>query len=177
MGVQTAPAKRIILASWWRRLLAWFIDSIVIGALMNFVFLLVGWWVWGIWAGEIIPQLPWYQYWFPWRLVQFFAVRGAGTTLAFLFYWSICDAMWGQSLGRKALGIMLTDLSGRKIDLGKALIESLGKALLLPIDALIGLIAFGDKRQRLFNRLSDTIVICVEPCLPPQRPETEYGKE
>lgn len=80
-------------------------------------------------------------------------------------------------MGRKALGIMITDLSGNKIDLGKALIESLGKALLLPLDVLIGLVAFGDKRQRLFNRLSDTIVICVEPPSPTPTPGIEYARE
>jgi hypothetical protein len=38
-------------------------------------------------------------------------------------------------------------------------IQSFGKAFLLPIDVFFGWIFTNDKRQRLFNRASDTIVI------------------
>lgn len=177
MATQTTPVKRIILASWWGRFLAWLIDAVVVGAVVSFVFGLIGLWVWGIWEWEMGQQMPWSQFMFPWRWFTFLGIRSMGSTLAFLLYWTICDSEWGQSLGKKALGIMITDLSGNKIDLGKALIESLGKALLLPLDILIGLVAFGDKRQRLFNRLSDTIVICVEPSPPAPPPGIEYLKK
>jgi hypothetical protein len=40
-----------------------------------------------------------------------------------------------------------------------AAIQSFGKAFLLPIDVFFGWIFTNDKRQRLFNRASDTIVI------------------
>lgn len=177
MATQTTPVKRIKLASWWRRFLAWLIDAIVVGAVVSFVFTLMEWWVWGIWTWEMGQQMPWSQFVFPWRWFMALGMRSIGSTLAFLLYWAICDSEWGQSLGRKALGIMITDLSGNKIGLGKALVESLGKALLLPLDVLIGLVAFGDKRQRLFNRLSDTIVICVELPPPTPTPGIEYVKE
>jgi hypothetical protein len=45
------------------------------------------------------------------------------------------------------------------VDIKDALIESFGKAFLLPIDVIIGWIFTNDKRQRLFNRISNTIVI------------------
>ena len=38
-------------------------------------------------------------------------------------------------------------------------IQSFGKAFLLPIDVFFGWIFTNDKRQRLFDRASDTIVI------------------
>jgi hypothetical protein len=37
--------------------------------------------------------------------------------------------------------------------------QSFGKAFLLPIDVFFGWIFTNEKRQRLFNRASDTIVI------------------
>ena len=44
-----------------------------------------------------------------------------------------------------------------------AAIESFGKAFLLPINVLLGWIFTNNKRQRIFNRLSDTIVIKLKP--------------
>jgi hypothetical protein len=38
-------------------------------------------------------------------------------------------------------------------------VEAFGKAFLLPFDCLIGMLYLQVGRQRLFNRLSDTVVI------------------
>jgi hypothetical protein len=51
------------------------------------------------------------------------------------------------------------DLSGNRIDIKGAAIESFGKAFLLPIDVILGWIFTNNKRQRIFGRISDTIVI------------------
>ena len=51
------------------------------------------------------------------------------------------------------------DLSGNKINVKNAAIESLGKAFLLPIDVILGWIFTNNKRQRIFGRISNTIVI------------------
>ena len=51
------------------------------------------------------------------------------------------------------------DLPGNKIDIKGAAIESFGKAFLLPIDVILGWIFTNNKRQRIFGRISDTIVI------------------
>jgi hypothetical protein len=40
-----------------------------------------------------------------------------------------------------------------------AVLESFGKAFLLPIDVILGWIFTNDKRQRIFNRASNTVVI------------------
>jgi hypothetical protein len=51
------------------------------------------------------------------------------------------------------------DLSGNRIDIKSAAIESFGKAFLLPIDVILGWVFTNNKRQRVFSRISDTIVI------------------
>jgi hypothetical protein len=58
-----------------------------------------------------------------------------------------------------ALNIKITKLDGRSVDWLSAAIESVGKAFLLPIDCIIGWILYGEKRQRLFNYISETIVV------------------
>jgi hypothetical protein len=57
------------------------------------------------------------------------------------------------------LKIKTVDLSGNRIDIKGAAIESFGKAFLLPIDVILGWIFTNNKRQRIFGRISDTIVI------------------
>ncbi len=43
-----------------------------------------------------------------------------------------------------------------------AVIESFGKAFLLPLDVILGWIFTNNKRQRIFNRASNTIVIKIK---------------
>jgi hypothetical protein len=41
-------------------------------------------------------------------------------------------------------------------------LQSFGKAFLLPLDVILGWIFTNDKRQRIFNRASNTIVIKIK---------------
>lgn len=52
-----------------------------------------------------------------------------------------------------------TDLAGNAIDIKQAALQSFGKAFLLPIEVIVGWIFTNEKRQRVFERASDTIVI------------------
>ena len=55
------------------------------------------------------------------------------------------------------------DLSGNKVDIKYAAIESLGKSFLLPIDVILGWIFTNNRTQRIFNRISNTIVVKLKP--------------
>jgi hypothetical protein len=57
------------------------------------------------------------------------------------------------------MDLKVTGLSGEPIGYGSSAVQSFGKAFLLVPDCLIGWIVMGKSRQRLFNRLSGTIVI------------------
>jgi hypothetical protein len=48
---------------------------------------------------------------------------------------------------------------GNRIDIKSAAVESFGKSFLLPIDVILGWIFTNNKRQRIFNRISNSIVI------------------
>ena len=69
------------------------------------------------------------------------------------------EGIYGQSLGKMIMKIKVTKLDGRSVDLPHAAIESIGKAFLLPIDCIIGWLLYGDKNQRLFNYISETLVV------------------
>ena len=58
-----------------------------------------------------------------------------------------------------ALKIKTTSLEGKTADLKSVAIQSFGKSFLLVIDVILGWIFTNDKRQRIFNRAGNTIVI------------------
>ena len=137
--------ERVIrIASWERRLGAWLIDIILVGVLVD---LIVGM------TGPLTPVVPWLP---PGPAFQWGFSDGA---LVLFAYWTVLEGTRGQSLGKMAMSLKVTDMKGEKIDLPRAAIESFGKAFLLPLDCLIGWIAMRGSGQRLFNRLSNTIVI------------------
>jgi uncharacterized RDD family membrane protein YckC len=80
-------------------------------------------------------------------------------SLFFFLYWMISDGYKGQSFGKMVMNIKVVKRDGTKIKYGSAAIESLGKAILLPIDCLIGWFGMPGTKLRLFNRISNTIVI------------------
>lgn len=74
-------------------------------------------------------------------------------------YWTLFEGYNGQSVGKMALNLKVTDRKGGKIVFRVAALESFGKAFLLPLDCLIGWLAMPNSKLRLFNRISSTIVI------------------
>jgi uncharacterized RDD family membrane protein YckC len=74
------------------------------------------------------------------------------------------------------LKIKTVDLSGNRIDIKSAAIESSGKAFSLPLDVILGWIFTNNKRQRIFSKISNTIVIKLnKPQLVPN--DIKYTKD
>ena len=130
--------ETIYLAKWGTRFWAWLIDSLLIGALYS-----------GI-AGYLmfIPKIDIIS-------LEGFGIRG----LLMFAYWTFFEGYKGQSIGKMAMNLRVTGRKGEKIGLLKAALESFGKAFILPLDCLIGWLAMPGSKLRLFNRISDTIVI------------------
>lgn len=124
------------LASIGERFLAFIIDSVLVGFVVGVVF----------WPGYLIsPHVPFLDLGF--------------RNIALFLYWTYTEGTTGQSLGKKIMKIKVTDLQGEPIDMSSSLYQAIGKAFLLPLDAIVGLMMYQDKEQRLFNHLSETIVV------------------
>ena len=132
--------RTLHLAKWSTRFGAWLIDVIIVGAVVNVLVDLGG-------GALFAPAEP-----------VFLGRNGVGLFL----YWGLFEGYTGQSPGKMVLGLKVVDREGEEIDFAAAAVESFGKAFLLPLDCLIGWIAMPGRKLRLFNRLSDTIVIEVE---------------
>ncbi|MDQ4012389.1 MAG: RDD family protein [Thermoproteota archaeon] len=98
------------------------------------------------------------------------------SSAAFFGYWIYFEYTIGQSIGKRLLKIKTVNLSGSKIDIKSAAIESFGKSFLLPIDVILGWIFTNNKRQRIFGRISNTIVIKLKNSQP-KLANSKYKKD
>ncbi|KLE33875.1 hypothetical protein AAW00_12460 [Aurantiacibacter luteus] len=71
---------------------------------------------------------------------------------------------WQATLGKKALGLIVTDLNGNRISLARAIGRYFGK-FLSSIILLIGfiMVAFTEKKQGLHDMLASTLVVKGQP--------------
>ncbi len=133
-GAPMRGAEGVVeLATWTQRLIALIIDGIILGIALGFL------------------SLPGYS-------VMSGVTFGANNVLGFL-YFMFMDHYYGQSVGKKVMNLRITKEGGAPLNLLDAAIESFGKVFLLPIDFLVGYLLYRGKNQRLFNYLSDTVVI------------------
>ena len=80
----------------------------------------------------------------------------------FFSYWIILEYKTGQTIGKKMFNLKITNSQGEKPSLVGVIISSFGKSFILPIDMILGLIITNEKRQRIFNKLGDTIIIKIK---------------
>jgi uncharacterized RDD family membrane protein YckC len=153
----STTATRIVLASWIDRFVAWLIDVVIVSIGLAIIFALISIPFWAAFpnsfdgrntymnmvSGNVGPP------WFPYII----------SSIVFMAYWSYFESTTGQSIGKRAMHLRTTDPTGNTVDLKTAAIESFGKAFLLPLDVLLGWIFTNDKRQRIFNRVSNSIVV------------------
>ncbi|MEL7626924.1 MAG: RDD family protein [Anaerolineaceae bacterium] len=133
---QTMSAYNPVYAGFWNRFAAIFIDGLILGA-------------------------------FGWVLIRIFGVRDDTffysliTTIAgFLYYTLQESSSYQATLGKRLLGIKVTDLSGARISFGKAAVRYLAK-ILSALILFFGFImaAFTEKKQALHDMIAGTLVI------------------
>jgi uncharacterized RDD family membrane protein YckC len=167
-GGERKEPREIILANWRDRFLAWIVDFILVSIALAVLF-----------AAIAIPI--WFFYYYDDDMTAARAYQNVQplhyiiSSAAFFGYWTYFEYTSGQSIGKKLLKIKTVDLSGNRIDIKSAAIESFGKAVLLPIDVILGWIFTNNKRQRIFNRISNTIVIKLK--LQPTPEDIRYTKD
>jgi uncharacterized RDD family membrane protein YckC len=192
-GSDTVAPKEILLARWVDRFIAWIIDFVIVNVALwivlglalasqsfldmeqmmvfdgengnDFFFeregLGAGWW----WSGGFLSGT-----------LSFLI-----TSLVFFGYWTYFEYTRGQSIGKMVMRIKTTDLYGNKPSLKSVMLGSFGKSFLLVIDVILGWIFTDEKRQRIFNRAGNTIVIKIvdETKLKNKKgpPNITYGKD
>lgn len=87
-----------------------------------------------------------------------------GLGIGILYFCGMESSSMQATLGKKALGLVVTDVNGNRIGFGKALGRYLGKilsSLILGIGYLM--VAFTEKKQGLHDMLAGTLVLIGQP--------------
>ena len=130
-------SEDITIAKWQDRFIAWLVDFVVVSIGIGIIF------------GAAYRFDDMHPGWY------------AITSIIFFSYWIVLEYGFGQSLGKRLLHLKTVKVDGSNPNFIDCAVNSFGKAFLLPVDVLLGLIFTDKKRQRIFNRLSNTIVIKV----------------
>ena len=92
-------------------------------------------------------------------------ILGIPALLVILSYFTLLEEYFATTVGKKVLGLRVVDESGIRITWSQAILRNLTKTPLtgqfLVFDVLIGMLSekTKDKKQRIFDLTSDTIVI------------------
>jgi uncharacterized RDD family membrane protein YckC len=154
----TTPTKTqgIVLARWIDRFVAWLIDIVIVSIGMAIIYAIISIPFWIAFSQPFdagtymnIASRNFGAPWFPYII----------SSIVEMAYWTYFESTSGRPIGKRVMHLRTTDLNGNTLDIRTAAIESFGKAFLLPLDVLLGWIFTNDKRQRIFNKVSDSIVV------------------
>ena len=129
-------------AGFWRRFAAVILDGLIIGVVMVPLTLAVG-------DGDTYAEAS-----------RSAAGSSISTVITWLYYALMESSAKQATLGKMALGIIVTDMEGRRIGFGKATGRHFAKilsALILGIGFLM--VAFTQRKQGLHDILAGTLVI------------------
>ena len=143
--IDNSESSKIILAKWKDRFFAWLVDFVIISLISSSTFFL---------------SFLYLDY----NFENFITNDGMyiPTSVMFFSYWIILEYKTGQTIGKKMFNLKITNSQGEKPSLMGVVISSFGKSFILPIDMILGLIITNEKRQRIFNRIGNTIVIKIK---------------
>ena len=144
-NIDNSESSKIILAKWKDRFFAWLIDFVIISLISSSTFFL---------------SFLYLDYDFE----NFITNDGMyiPTSIMFFSYWIILEYKTGQTIGKKMFNLKITNIEGKKPSLTGVVISSFGKSFILPIDVILGLIITNEKRQRVFNKIGNTIIIKIK---------------
>jgi uncharacterized RDD family membrane protein YckC len=162
----TGQNMQIDLGHWLLRLIAFIIDSVILGiiAFILVLFLVVPFLFVGAFAG-------FYAAW-GYVLVVPFAIG-----ILSVLYFLVLEVSWGGTIGKRILGLQVQTVKGGRTTYSQSFIRNISKIfwVFLLLDWLIGVLTPGDKRQKYSDRMAGTIVVQASQAFasitpPPQTP-------
>lgn len=145
-------ATNITVAGFWERFSARMLDSVLTYIAAIPLMLIVGfpfYWIRAtndpepLWAGLAILAA-----WF----------------VAWVSYYSILHGAYGQTIGKILLGVKVTEVSGKPISYGRALVRSIAEILsVIPLSVGYLIAVFNPRRRALHDFISGTVVVRTRP--------------
>ena len=168
-GVATVPAyagyaaiSRVEYAGFWVRFLAFLIDNAVVG--IGFILILIPLiFLTGLggFIGEIHPNEDMNDV----GIFMLFGLLFLAATVSLLLTWLYHALMesseWQATLGKKVLGLVVTDMAGRRVSFGRATGRHFAKIITNMVPAFIGYImaGFTERKQALHDMIAGCLVL------------------
>jgi uncharacterized RDD family membrane protein YckC len=156
-------------AGFWYRFLAYIIDALISACVFFPLGFILG--IAIVASGED-PNSPS-------MILTRLGVNGASVLVTWLYYAFCESSSWQGTIGKKALGLRVTDMNGQRIGFGNATGRHFGK-ILSGIIFGVGfiMIAFTEKKQGLHDIMAGTLVLTggapQEYPMPPSPPDFGY---
>ncbi|MCR2833229.1 RDD family protein [Parerythrobacter lacustris] len=140
-------------AGFWLRVVAYIIDAIIVGIVGFVIGMIFG--VGAVSTGTDISD----------------PTGGGNAVLQMIsiaigvaYFAGMESSSWQATVGKKALGLVVTDLNGQRISLGRAIGRYFGK-ILSALILLIGfiMVAFTERKQGLHDMIAGTLVLKGQP--------------
>jgi uncharacterized RDD family membrane protein YckC len=165
-GVMSAPAYASIphveYAGFWLRVLVFVIDNVVIGvgviAIVIPLFFLTG-------LGALLTRVAHDEEISDAGIFLIFGLILAAATVSLLVTWLYHALMesseWQATVGKRALGLLVTDMAGQRVSFGRSSGRHFGKIITNLVPAFLGYImaAFTEKRQALHDMMAGCLVL------------------
>jgi len=165
------PFATPVYAGFWYRFLAYLIDFLITACVFFPLGFVLGVLIVASGSDPRSPEI----------MVARLGVNGISVIVGWL-YFSLCESSsWQGTVGKKLLGLRVTDMNGHRINFAKATGRHFGK-ILSALILLIGfiMIAFTEQKQGLHDILAGTLVLRgagpgeTYPA-PPPPPDFGYG--
>lgn len=161
-GGASAVAPRVDYAGFWLRFLAYLIDGVVMAlgvvlVLIPLIFLTgLGALLSNFHPGEELSDAG-----FLFFIGLFFLAATVSLAVTWLYHALMESSEWQATVGKKALGLVVTDMAGRRISFGRATGRHFGKIITNMVPALIGYImaAFTERKQALHDMIAGCLVL------------------
>jgi uncharacterized RDD family membrane protein YckC len=157
-----APAPRVEYAGFWLRFVAYLIDGVVISlGLVLILIPLIFLTGLGALLSQIHPQDELNDAGVLLIIGVIFLFLTVGLAVTWLYHALMESSEWQATVGKKALGLVVTDMAGRRVSFGRATGRHFAKIVTNMVPAFIGYImaGFTEKKQALHDMMAGCLIL------------------